>query len=200
VSAVKQANPAGRAGAMREARRTSLRMVRAGRFMLLTLPVLMLDRPAHASLFEGEALDTMANILSWVVLFIAPAVGIVVFWMLHILPEKIAEKRHHPQAKAIQTLCLLSLFFGGLLWPIAWLWAYSKPVLYKIAYGTDKVVHGEEHGDHAAEGTSATPATPAAPPSAGREVRAAELNRLRQRVIELETGSARRTVAKEETA
>ena len=34
-------------------------------------------------------------------------------------------------------LCLLSLFFGGLLWPIAWLWAYSKPVLYKMAYGTD---------------------------------------------------------------
>ena len=29
----------------------------------------------------------------------------------------------------IRTLCLLSLVFGGLLWPIAWLWAYTKPVL-----------------------------------------------------------------------
>ena len=28
--------------------------------------------------------------------------------------------------------------FGGLLWPLAWLWAYSKPVMYKMAYGTDK--------------------------------------------------------------
>ena len=48
--------------------------------------------------------------------------------MVHILPEKIAHKRHHPQFEAIRTLCLLSLVFGGLLWPIAWLWAYSKPV------------------------------------------------------------------------
>jgi hypothetical protein len=61
-----------------------------------------------------------------------------VFWMIHILPEKIAEKRGHPQADAIKTLCLLSLVFGGMLWPIAWLWAYSKPVLHKMAYGTDK--------------------------------------------------------------
>ncbi|MDF3014689.1 MAG: hypothetical protein K0Q78_2893, partial [Cellvibrio sp.] len=33
---------------------------------------------------------------------------------------------------------LLSLVFGGLLWPIAWLWAFTKPVNYKMAYGTDK--------------------------------------------------------------
>ena len=53
------------------------------------------------------------------------------------MPEKIAEKRHHPQKDAIHTLCLLSLAFGGLLWPLAWLWAYTKPVLHKMAYGTD---------------------------------------------------------------
>ena len=51
------------------------------------------------------------------------------------MPEKIAHKRHHPQLEAIKTLCLLSLVFGGLLWPIAWLWAYTKPVGYKLAYG-----------------------------------------------------------------
>ena len=28
-------------------------------------------------------------------------------------------------------LCLLSLVFGGLLWPIAWLWAYTRPVGYQ---------------------------------------------------------------------
>ena len=83
----------------------------------------------------------MADVLSWIIIFIVPAVAITVFWLVHILPEKVAEKRQHPQAKAIQCPCLLSLFFGGLLWPIAWLWAYSKPVLYKLAYGTDKVAH-----------------------------------------------------------
>ena len=39
---------------------------------------------------------------------------------------------------AIHTLCLLSLAFGGLLWPIAWLWAYTKPAAYRLAYGTEK--------------------------------------------------------------
>ena len=76
-------------------------------------------------------------------LIIAPIIGIAVFWMVHILPEKIAEKKKHPQAKAIQCICLLSLVFGGLLWPIAWLWAYTKPVLHKMAYGTDV---DESHG------------------------------------------------------
>jgi Protein of unknown function (DUF3302) len=67
-----------------------------------------------------------------------PIGGIVLFWLVHILPEKIAHKRHHPQRDAIQVLCLLSLVFGGLLWPIAWLWAYTKPAAYRIAYGTEK--------------------------------------------------------------
>jgi CBS domain containing-hemolysin-like protein len=107
----------------------------------LALALLGLQSSAHASIFEGEALDKMADIISWVVIVLVPIVGIVGFWLVHILPEKIAEKRHHPQAKAIQCLCLLSLFFGGLLWPIAWLWAYSRPVLYKMAYGTDEVRH-----------------------------------------------------------
>jgi hypothetical protein len=73
------------------------------------------------------------------VIFVVPVVLIVAFWLVHILPEQIAHKRNHPQFEAIRTLCLLSLVFGGLLWPIAWLWAYSKPVLHKMAYGTDKL-------------------------------------------------------------
>jgi len=99
---------------------------------------------AHASIFHGETLDKVADVLTWVVLVIAPIVGIVVFLLIHILPEKIAEKKQHPQTRAIQCLCLLSLVFGGMLWPLAWLWAYTKPVIHKMAYGTDKVAHGDE--------------------------------------------------------
>jgi len=93
---------------------------------------------ARAAFLSGEALDTAADVLAIVVMILVPVVGIVAFWLVHILPEKIAHKRHHPQRDAIQTLCLLSLVFGGLLWPIAWLWAYTKPVAYRVAYGTDK--------------------------------------------------------------
>jgi hypothetical protein len=32
----------------------------------------------------------------------------------------------------------MSIVFGGILWPLAWVLAYSKPVLHKMAYGTDK--------------------------------------------------------------
>ncbi|KAB2890520.1 MAG: DUF3302 domain-containing protein [Desulfobulbaceae bacterium] len=118
---------------------------------LLTL-VIAAD-PAQASIFKGETLDKVANALSWVVLVLVPVAGVIAFWLVHILPEKIAEKRKHPQAKAIQTLCLLSLFFGGILWPLAWLWAYTKPVLYKMAYGTDTVE--PDHGKQPAPATSA---------------------------------------------
>lgn len=93
---------------------------------------------ARASFLHGDALDSLANGLAIFILFAVPIGGIVLFWLVHILPEKVAEKRHHPQKEAIKTLCLLSLVFGGLLWPLAWLWAYTKPVLHKVAYGTDK--------------------------------------------------------------
>jgi hypothetical protein len=104
---------------------------------LIAFAVLALPARAQASLFHGETLDAVANGISWVVLIVAPIIGVAVFWLVHILPEKIAHKKKHPQTRAIQCLCLLSLCFGGLLWPIAWLWAYTKPVLHKMAYGTD---------------------------------------------------------------
>ena len=105
----------------------------------MALMLMLAAGTAQASMFEGETLDKVANALAWFILAVVPIGAIYLFWMVHVLPEKIAHKRHHPQKDAIQTLCLLSLVFGGMLWPLAWLWAYSKPVMYKLAYGTDKV-------------------------------------------------------------
>ena len=110
---------------------------------------------------SGPLADTIADYLAIFVLLFVPALLIYVFWMIHILPEKIAEKRGHPQTDAIKTLCLLSLVFGGLLWPIAWLWAYSKPVLYKMAYGTDRIEHAPPPADAGSVG--AQPAGPETP-------------------------------------
>jgi Protein of unknown function (DUF3302) len=93
---------------------------------------------ANASFLPPEMMASAATGLAWFIIFVVPIAGIVLFWMVHVMPEKIAHKRHHPQRDAIKTLCLLSLFFGGLLWPIAWLWAYVKPVGYQVAYGTEK--------------------------------------------------------------
>jgi hypothetical protein len=105
---------------------------------LLALGLLLgLPADARASLLSEEAEDKLATFIALFVIFVVPAILIALFWMVHILPEQIAHKRNHPQFEAIRTLCLLSLVFGGLLWPIAWIWAYSKPVLHKMAYGTD---------------------------------------------------------------
>ena len=145
----------------------SSRRPRGRRFVLLVaLTFLALPSRAHASFLHGETLDTVADVIAWFAFIIVPPVLIGVFLLVHILPEKVAEKRRHPQLGAIKCLCLLSLCFGGLLWPIAWLWAYSKPVLHKMAYGTDvDDSHGNLHGEK--------PAT-------------SELEQLRARVAELE--------------
>jgi hypothetical protein len=90
---------------------------------------------AHAS---GETIDTIADWLAIFVICVVPVAGIAAILMVHVLPEKIAEHNHHPQKAAIQTLCFLSLVFGGLLWPLAWLWVFLKPLGYRMAYGTDK--------------------------------------------------------------
>ena len=138
--------------------RQAARLLAGLAFILLATP-----RAAHASFLSPEAEDKMATFLAIFILFIVPVVLIVLFWMVHILPEQIAHKRNHPQFEAIRTLCLLSLVFGGLLWPFAWIWAYSKPVLHKMAYGTDQLHEHEEETEspgHVAGGLNLRQRTP----------------------------------------
>ena len=142
---------------------------------------------AHASLLSPRLEDKMAGFIAVSVLFVVPVALIVLFWLVHIMPEKIAHKRHHPQFEAIRTLCLLSLAFGGLLWPLAWLWAYTKPVGYKLAYGTDK------HPDYFKEHGLPEPDSPAADlrkrlaALEGRGVPASELDAIRTDLAALES-------------
>jgi hypothetical protein len=148
------------------------RHIRAPLFLILA--VALHPSSAQASLFHGETLDSIANGISWAVLVIAPIIGIVVFWLVHILPEKIAHKKKHPQTRLIQCLCIMSLVFGGILWPLAWLLAYSKPVFHKLAYGTDvdeSLAH-DDHGDHG-HGEAVTEET-------------SEVAKLRARIAQLE--------------
>jgi len=115
-----------------------VRALPAGARVAALVTLLLVASSAQASLFTGETLDSVANGMAWFILIIMPPLAIGLFWMVHILPEKIAEKRHHPNKDAINVLCLLSLVFGGMLWPIAWLWAYTRPLGHKLAYGTEK--------------------------------------------------------------
>jgi len=99
---------------------------------------LLVPNLSHAASSSPSLEDRVADIVAVMVLILVPILAIALIWMVHVLPETIAEKNQHPQKEAIKTLCLLSLVFGGLLWPLAWLWTFTKPVAYKMAYGTDK--------------------------------------------------------------
>jgi hypothetical protein len=126
-----------------------------------------------------EFIDSAANALALFIIFAMPIGGIILFWIVHVLPEKIAHKRHHPQKDAIHVLCLLSLVFGGLLWPLAWLWAYTKPVLHKMAYGRDL------QDDYYAAEADATAAAAAAASEAVAEGQAPTPAALRAEIAEL---------------
>ena len=107
-------------------------------FTPVVLTVSLAPALANASFLPPDLIDGFANFISWVVLIVLPIGFIAGFWYVHILPDTIAKRRDHPQRDAIHALCLLSLFVGGLLWPFAFLWAYTRPTMYKLAYGTDK--------------------------------------------------------------
>jgi CBS domain containing-hemolysin-like protein len=117
----------------------SLRLLKTLLLVSLWMPLL-----AQASFMPAHLIDGFANIISWIVLIVLPIGFIALFWFVHIWPDTVAKRRQHPQRDAIHALCVLSLFFGGLLWPFAYLWAYTRPTMYKLAYGTDRYSPVEE--------------------------------------------------------
>jgi CBS domain containing-hemolysin-like protein len=141
-------------------------------YSLLGLAGLGAAGPCAAA--SSEFVDSAAHVLALFIIVAVPIGGIVLFWLVHILPEKFAHERHHPQLAAIKTLCLLSLVFGGILWPLAWLWAFTKPVMHQMAYGRDK--HDDYYEKHGQ------------PVPKGDETQAlrTELARVRQEIVELE--------------
>ena len=75
----------------------------------LALGLGLLPGAASASFLSGEAADTAATYIASFSVTVVPIGLIFLFWKLHVLPERIAEARHHPQKEAIHVLCLLSL-------------------------------------------------------------------------------------------
>src|SRR5262245_61133737 len=90
-------------------RRVARQAARLGAVPLALALLLAAPIDAAASFLSPEAEDSLATFIALFVIFVVPVVLITIFWLVHILPEKIAHKRHHPQFEAIRTLCLLSL-------------------------------------------------------------------------------------------
>jgi hypothetical protein len=111
--------------------------LRPATLLRLVLPALLVH--SGQALASGSMEDKIADVMVWVVIVVAPILGLTVFWILHVWPERVALARDHPQKDAIQALCLMSLVFGGMLWPLAMLWAYMKPLRFRLEPSTAAV-------------------------------------------------------------
>ena len=65
--------------------------------------------------------------VTFVVFALLLAVAVILVVSLGQLPGQLARKWGHPQAAAINVASWLGLAVGGLLWPLALIWAFLVP-------------------------------------------------------------------------
>jgi Protein of unknown function (DUF3302) len=76
------------------------------------------------------------DIIVFIVFAVLIAAVVIIVVTLGQLPGQIAEKRGHPQAAAINVTSWLGVATLGLLWPIALIWAFLKPIPLRNAEST----------------------------------------------------------------
>jgi hypothetical protein len=64
---------------------------------------------------------------AFLVFAILIAVAVIVIVKLGQLPGQLARKWGHPQASAINAAGWVGIATGGLLWPLAFIWAFTTP-------------------------------------------------------------------------
>jgi hypothetical protein len=68
------------------------------------------------------------DIFALFVLCVLLAAVVAIWALLGMLPGRIARQRDHPQADAIAVAGWWGVITLGILLPLAWIWAYTKPV------------------------------------------------------------------------
>ena len=71
---------------------------------------------------------TGIDYFAWLVFIVIILAAVYVFVALAQLPGKKARERGHPQADAINVAGWIGLFTAGVVWVIAIIWAFMKPV------------------------------------------------------------------------
>jgi hypothetical protein len=75
----------------------------------------------------------MLDIMTIAIILIVVAVNLFFLLWLAALPGRIARDRGHPQGDAINVCGWLSLVTLFATWPIALIWAYSRPVSVAVS-------------------------------------------------------------------
>ncbi len=81
-----------------------------------------------------DALDAIAFLVFAFLIVLA----VIVVVTLGQLPGRLARKRNHPQAAAITIASWLGLAAGGLLWPLALIWAFLVPITFPARRGGEE--------------------------------------------------------------
>lgn len=71
----------------------------------------------------------MLDFVALLVLLVLLVTVLAVIGLLGAIPGYIARSRNHPQADAINVGGWVGLFFGGVLWPLVFIWAYTRPTV-----------------------------------------------------------------------
>ncbi len=67
------------------------------------------------------------DVFTFIVIIVLIGIMLFVLVKLGELPGRIATARNHPQKDAISICGWFGIFTLGLLWPLAFIWAYTKP-------------------------------------------------------------------------
>jgi amino acid transporter len=70
---------------------------------------------------------TVLDVFALIVLIVLVAAVVGIWVILGMMPGKIAAKRNHPQAEAINICGWLGVITMGILLPLAFIWAYTNP-------------------------------------------------------------------------
>lgn len=72
---------------------------------------------------------SVLDIFALIVLLVLVLTAVGIWLFLGMYPRKIARERNHPQAEAIAVCGWWGVITMGLLLPVAWIWAYTNPVV-----------------------------------------------------------------------
>lgn len=70
---------------------------------------------------------TGLDIFALIILLVLLVTAVAAWLILGMYPGKIARERGHPQAEAIAVCGWWGVITLGLLLPVAWIWAYTRP-------------------------------------------------------------------------
>jgi hypothetical protein len=74
---------------------------------------------------------------AFVIFAVLIAVSVIIIVSLGKLPGRLAREWGHPQASAINATSWIGIATGGLLWPLAFIWAFMVPTARPEARGAD---------------------------------------------------------------